>query len=224
VERIAASAAHADSDHGADATMIATLLLAAATVFPAAGTYTYEVETPGGAQYSTTIVITPSADGVTTHEVFGVPVIATTDQRFDSQLHELTFSAQQNGRGALTIAFAHSEATYSIDGKTIRLDLDAPECLLVFDNVLTSVVMLPAVVLATGASDCTYVLSTGVRSEKGYVLDVPPRAHPAQASAADASITMDISGVHETVWYDPKTLIPDFIDFGEEIGDAILVR
>ncbi len=204
--------------------MIAAFLLVAATVFPAGGTYTYEIETPAGAQYSTTVVITPSADGVRTHEAFGVPATATTEQRFDSGLHELTFAAQQNGRGALTIAFAQSEATYSINGKTLQLDLDAPDCLLVFDNILTSVVMLPSVILSTGASDCTYVLSTAVQAEKGYVLDVPPNAHPAQAAATDASITMDINGVHETVWYDPKTLIPDFIDFGEEVGDAVLVR
>ena len=224
MERIATATAHPASDYGADTNVIATLVLAATIAFPAAGTYTYEIETPAGAQYSTTVTVTPTKNGVTTHEAFGMPVTASTDQHFDSALHELDFAAKQSGRDPLTIAFAQSQAVYSIAGHTVRLDLDAPDCLLVFDNILTSVVMLPSIVLATGANDCTYVRSTAVQSEKGYVVDTPPSAHPAQAAAADASVTIDINGVHETVWYDTKTLIPDFIDFGESVGDAILVR
>jgi len=205
--------------------VIAILLLAVATTFPAGGSYTYEIETPSGTQYSTTVVITPTRNGVTTHEAFGAPTpTATTEQRFDSGLHELTFAAQQTGGNSLTITFAQSQAVYSIAGRTHLLVLDAPDCLLVADNVLTSMVMLPSVILATGATDCTYVLSTAVQSEKGYVLDTAPDVHPPQAAAGDASITMDRSGLHEIVWYDPKTLIPDYIDFGAGVGDAVLVR
>jgi hypothetical protein len=225
MDGLTVAATHAATDYRANAAMIVSLLLASAITFPASGTYTYKIETAQNALYSTTITIATSRDGVRTHEAFGSPTpSATTDQRFDAGLHELSFSAQQTGRDHLTITFAQSEAVYTIGGHTARLELDAPDCTLVADNVLTSSVMLPAVILATGAYDCTYVLSTGVQYEKGFVLDMLPSARPAQAAAGDASVAIDINGLHETVWYDPKTLIPDFIDFGKDIGYAILVR
>lgn len=203
--------------------MIAALLLAGAVAFPAPGAYTYEIDTPSGKTFRTTVAIARAADGITTHESFGVPATATTDQHFDSSLHELTFAANQTGR-TLTITFAQSQALYRVAGKTIELALDAPDCLLVSDNILTSLVMLPSVVLATGAVDCTFVLSTAVQLEKGYVLDAPRNARPARAAPDDASIAIDVNGLHETVWYDRKTLIPDYIDFGEAVGDAVLIR
>lgn len=203
--------------------MIASLLLVGAVAFPALGTYTYEIDTPAGKTFRTTVAIARAADGIATHESFGVPSMATTDQRFDSSLHELTFNANQTGR-SLTITFAQSQALYRIAGKTVSLALDAPDCLLVSDNILTSLVMLPSVVLATGAVDCTFVLSTAVQLEKGYVLDAPPKAHPTRAAPDDASVAIDVNGLHETIWYDRKTLIPDYIDFGETVGDAFLIR
>jgi hypothetical protein len=204
--------------------MIAAIVLAAATALPASGTYAYAIKTTAGKTYNTTISIASGPDGVTTHELFGPTPVATTEQHFDRNLHELVFAAQQPGRDRLTITFAQSRAVYSIGGYTHALELDAPDCILVADNVLTSAVMLPSVVLASGATDCTYVLSTAVQMEKGYVLDTPPKLHPTQAAPGDASITIDVNGLHETVWYDTKTLIPDYIDFGEDVGNAVLVR
>jgi hypothetical protein len=204
--------------------VIAAVVLAAATAFPASGTYAYAIKTAAGKTYSTTIAIASGPNGVTTHELFGPAPTATTEQHFDSALHEVSFAAQQPGRDPLTISFAQSKAIYSIGGHTHDLALDAPDCLLVADNILTSAVMLPSVIRATGATDCTYVLSTAVQLEKGYVLDAPSKMHPVQAAPGDSSITIDVNGLHETVWYDPKTLIPDFIDFGEDVGSAALVR
>jgi hypothetical protein len=205
--------------------MIAAIVLAAVTAFPASGTYTYAIKTAAGKTYSTTIVIASGRDGVTTREAFGAPTpTATTEQHFDSGLHEVSFTARQTGRDLLTITFAESVATYSIGGHTYKLELDAPDCLLVADNVLTSDVMLPSVIRATGAIDCTYVLSTAVQMKKGYVLDAPPKAHPSQAAPGDASIAIDVNGLHQTIWYDAKTLIPDYIDFGEDVGEAVLIR
>lgn len=205
--------------------MIAAIVLAASIALPASGTYTYTITTAAGRHFSTTITVASGPDGVKTDEAFGAPTpVATTEQHFDRGLHERSFTAHQSGRDVLTIDFAQSLAVYTIGNIKRELALDAPDCLLVADNVLTSEVMLPSVILATGAVDCTFVLSTGVQMEKGFVLDTPPSAHPSQAAPGDASIAMDINGLRETIWYDPKTLIPDYIDFGEDVGAAVLVR
>jgi hypothetical protein len=223
VDGIAVAATNAVANCRAD-TVIAALVLAASTALPASGTYAYTIRTVAGQTYNTTISIASGPNGVTTHELFGPSPIAATEQHFDSALHELSFAAQQPGRDKLTITFAQSKALYSIGGHTHELALDAPDCILVADNVLTSAVILPSVLRATGATDCTYVLSTAVQMQKGFVLDTPPQTHPTQAAPNDASVTIDVNGRHETVWYDPKTLIPDYIDFGEGVGNAILVR
>ena len=198
------------------------MVLAAGIAYPAAGTYTYEIDTPSGKTYTTTVSIATAAKGVTTHESFGAPeTTATTDQTFDPELHERSFAARQ-GRNAVTITFSADAAIYHVGSQTIRAPLDVPDCVLVDDNVLTELVMLPAVIRATGASQCTYVVSSRVRSIEGDIVDTPAGSPPARSAKGDAAITVDLEGLHETAWYDPHTLIPDYIDFGANNGFAVL--
>lgn len=189
------------------------VVVAAAIAYPTGGTYTYQVDTPG-AEFMSTVVIAPDADGVRTHETFGAPTpIAETDQQFDSGLVERSFVASQRGR-TLTIEISPTTAHYSIDGKSINAALDYPACTLIEDNVLTSVVMLPAVQRATHATHCTFVASTAPRTIVADVSTTTPATHPPQAAATDLAVTAQIGAITEIVWYDPQTLIPDYIDFG----------
>ncbi|MGB6986755.1 MAG: hypothetical protein WBD74_12345 [Candidatus Aquilonibacter sp.] len=206
--------------------MIASLLVAGAVVFPAAGTYAYEINTPSGRRFHTTVVIARAADGVTTHETFGdTNTIATTAQHFDNSLHERWFAATQVGSGnSLTITFSGALAIYNTGGKVLKAPLKDPACVLVEDNVLTSAVMLPAVLRTTNAEHCTFAYSTSVQTVVADVVNAPAEARPARAAAADASVTVQIGGITETVWYDPRTLIPDYVDFGAEAGYAVLIR
>jgi hypothetical protein len=188
-------------------------VVAAAIAYPTGGTYTYQVQTPDAA-FMSTIVIAPDADGVRTHETFGAPTpIAETDQQFDSDLAQRSFVAAQHGK-TLTIEVSPTAAHYSIDGHSVNATLDHPVCTLIDDNVLTSVVMLPAVVQATHATQCTYVLSTAPRTIVADLSTTPPATHPPQAAASDLAVTAQIGAITEIVWYDPQTLIPDYIDFG----------
>jgi hypothetical protein len=193
--------------------MLASVLMAAAIAYPTGGTYTYQIQTPG-AEFMSTIVIAPDADGVRTHETFGAPTpIAQTDQQFDSGLVQRSFVASQRGK-TLTIEVSPTAAHYSIDGHSIDATLDHPICTLIDDNVLTSVVMLPAVERATHATQCTFVVSTAPRTIVGQVFTTAPVTHPPQAPASDLAVTAQVGAITEIVWYDPRTLIPDYIDFG----------
>jgi hypothetical protein len=224
VDGIAAATTHAASDRGANA-VIASLLLAGAVAFPAAGTYAYEIDTPSGRRFHTTVIISQAADGVITHETFGdTNPIATTVQQFDNSLHERSFAAQQVGGNSLTITFSGALAIYRTAGKVLKAPLDDPACVLVEDNVLTSAVMLPAVLRATNAERCTFAYSTSVRTVVAEVVSAAAGTRPARAAPSDASVTIRIGGVTETVWYDPRTLIPDYVDFGAEVGNAVLIR
>lgn len=194
--------------------MLASLVMAAAVAFPAAGTYTYRVATPN-AEYTSTIVIAPGAGGLATHETFGAPApIAQTDQQFDGSLQLRSFVASQTGKGTLTIDVSPTLAHYSIDGKTADAAVDHRGCALIEDNILTSSVMLPAVVQATHATQCTFILSTRPQTIDADVVTAPPATRPAQAPARDAAVTIHLASITETVWYDPQTLIPDYMDFG----------
>ncbi|MGC2131575.1 MAG: hypothetical protein WA629_15930 [Candidatus Aquilonibacter sp.] len=193
--------------------MLASIVLAAAVVLPTPGTYTYRIATPG-ATFTSTIVVALAFDGVWTHETFGAPVpIAQTDQHFDSSLTQRSFAGAQAGR-ALTIDISDNSAHYSIDGHNADVPLDHPACTLIEDNILTSSLMLPAVVQASQATQCTFVVSTSPKTIVADVITTPPSTHPAQAAASDAAVTIHLASITETVWYDAETLIPDYIDFG----------
>ncbi len=205
--------------------MIASLLLAGAIALPAPGTYTYEIDASNGARYSTTVSITREAGGVRTHEAFGAPsVIATTDQQFDSDLHERSFSATQLSTGnSITITFSDTTATYRVRGKTFHAPLDDADCVLVEDNILTSAVMLPAVLQAETVPKCVFALSTSVATLNADLISAQ-LVHSPRAAPGDAYVAIQIGGIMETVWYDPQTLIPDYVDFGENVGNAVLIR
>lgn len=190
------------------------MMLAATVAFPASGSYTYEIDASNGARYTTTITIASTAAGLTTHETFGVPAIATTDQQFDGNLHERSFSATQVSSGnSISIVFSNSTATYHVGGKTLEASLDDADCVLVEDNVLTSAIMLPAV-LQTEPEKCVFVFSTSVAAVSADLISAA-LTHSPHAAAGDAYVMAQIGKIVETIWYDPATLIPDYIDFGD---------
>ena len=198
------------------------MLVAASVIFPAGGSYTYEISTDAGAHFTTTVIVAPQADGVDTAERFGTPSpTAWTDQEFDADLHPVLWTGSKRGDpDVLTIALTALSADYQIGTTTASLGLDDPACYLVQDNVLTFSVMLPAVIRATGASECTLIVSTGVASMVATISTIPPRPRPERAAADDSSVTITFGKIVETVWYDPRSLIPDYLDYGN--ADAIL--
>jgi uncharacterized protein len=204
--------------------MFASLMLVAAATFPAGGTYTYQIQTPSAA-YTSTVVIAPAFDGIRTHETFGAPApLAQTDQQFDAGLAQRSFTATQAGKGTLTIAVSPNSAIYSIGGQTTNVALEHPACTLIEDNILTSSVMLPAVVRATGATQCTFLLSTSPHTVVADVATALPATRPPQAAAGDAAVTMHLASITEIVWYDPQTLIPDYMDFGNGASATLTSR
>ena len=193
--------------------MLVSVALAAAIAFPAGGTYTYQIATPG-ASFTSTIVIAPSPDGVRTHETFGASVpIVETDQQFDGDLAERSFVALQNGK-LLTIDISPTGAHYAIEGHSADTAFNDPACTLIDDNILTESLMLPAIEQATHATECIYVVSTSPRTILAAVTTSVPATRPAQAAASDLAITVRLGPITEIVWYDPQTLIPDYLDFG----------
>ena len=193
--------------------MLVSVAIAAAIAFPAGGTYTYKIATPG-ASFTSTIVIDPSADGVRTHETFSAAgPLVETDQQFTDDLAERSFVASQNGR-VLTIDISATAAHYAIEGHSADTALDDPACTLVDDNILTESLMLPAIERATHATECTYVVSTSPRTIVAAVTTSTPATHPAQAAAGDLALTVHLGLITEIVWYDPQSLIPDYLDFG----------
>lgn len=114
-----------------------------------------------------------------------------------------------------------SSAQVSVSGKTTDVPLDQPACVLVLDNSLTSSVMLPSVVRATGATTCAFIVANGATTVKATVGTTAPSTRPADAAASDLAMTVRIEGVTETLWYDPRTLIPDDIDFGNGGGATL---
>lgn len=200
------------------------MLIATAAAFPAGGTYTYKVQAPS-AVYTSTVVIVPGPDGVRTRETFGAPApLAQTDQQFDAGLAQRSFTATQGGKVVLTIDVSPSSAHYSIEGKTTSVALDHPACTLVEDRILTSSVMLPAVVQATHATQCTFLLANGPQVVAAAVVTAPPATRPPQAAARDVAVTIRIASITEVVWYDPQTLVPDYMDFGNGASATLTGR
>ncbi len=193
--------------------MLVSVAIAAAVAFPAGGTYTYAIATPGAA-FTSTIVIAPSADGIRTHETFGAasPMVET-DQQFDDDLGERSFVALQNGK-TLTIDVSPTEAHYAIEGNSADTALDNPACTLIDDNILTESLMLPAIVQATHATQCTFVVSTSPRTIVADLSTSVPATRPAQVPPSDLAVTVHLGPITEIVWYDPRSLIPDYMDFG----------
>ncbi|MGD0968083.1 MAG: hypothetical protein ABR949_07320 [Candidatus Aquilonibacter sp.] len=193
--------------------MLVSVALAAAVAMPAGGTYTYQIATPGAA-FTSTIVVAPSADGLRTHETFGTAAqLVETDQQFDGDLAQRSFAASQNGK-TLTIDVSPTTAHYAIEGNSADAELGHPACTLIDDNILTESLMLPAIEKATHATQCTYVLSTSPHAIIADVTTTTPAAHPVQAAASDLALTIHFGSVTEIVWYDPTSLIPDYLDFG----------
>jgi hypothetical protein len=203
--------------------MLVSVALAAVVAMPAGGTYTYQIATPSAA-FTSTIVVAPSADGVRTHETFGAAAqLVETDQEFDGDLAQRSFVASQNGK-TLTIDVSPTSAHYAIDGNSSDAVLDDSACTLVEDNILTSSLMLPAIEQATHATQCTYVVSTSPRTVLAEVTTAAPATHPPQAAASDLAVTIQFGGVTEIVWYDPTSLIPDYLDFGNAQNATLTSR
>ncbi|HTU68692.1 MAG TPA: hypothetical protein VMF11_00095 [Candidatus Baltobacteraceae bacterium] len=204
--------------------MLVALLLSTVVAFPADGTYTYHLQTPT-AQFTSAIVITSAPGGGTiTHEAFsGSGLEATTDQRFDAQLHPVSYSGGNIGRPLVTITFSAASAVYDFDGHSGSVALDDSACVLVEDNVLTFSVMLPAVLRATGATQCILLL-TAPRALAATVSDASPPVRPPSVPGGDASATIHFGAVTETIWYDPRTLIPDYLDFGAGATATLTAR
>ncbi|HTV93447.1 MAG TPA: alpha/beta fold hydrolase [Verrucomicrobiae bacterium] len=194
--------------------MFAALALAA-VVFPAPGTYLYAVKTTSGASVASNVTIARRTDGLVTHEVLRTTTpLVTTDQRFDAGLREVWYAGANSGGPQVTISIAPSSAQLQVAGNTTTIPLDHPACVLVLDNILTSSVMLPSVVRATGATTCTFVAPNAATTVKATIGTTAPSTRPADAAPSDIAMTLQIAGITETLWYDARTLIPDDIDFG----------
>jgi len=191
--------------------MIALLLAATAVISPALGTYTYAVDSLSG-KLTSTIVLSARQGGIETHETLSSPNVQT-DQEFDTQLRQLRYQATQ-AFTTLTIDVAPKSAVIAFGGNTAKIALDDAKCVLILDDLLTSSVLMPAVVRATDAQQCTLIGASSGQKVVAQIIPKPNAGRPPQAAAGDAVLAVRIGTVTEKIWYDPRTLIPDFLDFG----------
>jgi hypothetical protein len=204
--------------------MLATIALAALTL-PAAGKYMYAFTTATGAQIAADIWIYATGQGIVTHEeMHSSTPIATTDQHFDDSLRLNWYLGANDPSARVFMHVTPWRAQVSVAGKTTNVPIDrlaSQGCVLVLDNGLTSSVLLPSLVRATRASVCTFIAVSGATTVTATIDGTAPRTRPKDAKAGDVALTVEIGSVTERIWYDPQTLIPDYIDLGRN-GAATL--
>ncbi|GAC1387967.1 MAG: hypothetical protein NVSMB31_01180 [Vulcanimicrobiaceae bacterium] len=195
--------------------MLAVIALAAALTFPPPGKYLYAVTTASGAETAADVWIYATSQGIVTHEeIRSATPIATTDQYFDEYFHPNWYSGADVRGSQLFIHITRWRARVTASGKTTDVEVDRSRCVLVLDNGLTASVMLPSLVRATGSTFCTFIVASGATTVRATIDTTVPRARPKSAAPNDLAMTVKIGSVTEKLWYDPRTLIPDYIDFG----------
>ena len=200
--------------------MLAAIALAA-LMFPAPEKYLYAFKTASGAEIAADVWIYGTSEGIVAHEEMRHEVpIATSDQHFDSNAGLSWYLGANSSGSQLFIRTARStygpwRARVRVSGKTTDIQIDRPSCLLVLDGGLTSSILLPAMVRATRSTSCTFLVADGATSVDAVIETTAHDARPARAAANDVEMTVSLAGgVTERLWYDPRALVPDYIDLG----------
>ena len=207
--------------------MLATIALAA-LMFPTPGKYLCTYTTATGAQIAADVWIYATSQGFVTHEERRhFTPIATTDQHFDHSLLPNWYLGAKERREQLFIRvwksfFEGDGAQVMAADKATRILFHYPSgCVLIHDDGLTSRVMLPSVVRVSGARTCTFVTTNGAMLT-ATIDTAQTRRRPKEAEKGDLALTVKIGSLTETLWYDPQTMIPDYIDLGPN-GNAKLM-
>lgn len=204
-----------------------TAIALAAVIFPMPGKYMYAVTTVSGAEAADDVWVYATARGIVTHEErrSSAGPISSTDQHFDEALYPNWYvGATDDGAPVyiwpLMSIRGPTWARLWVAGKRASVPIEYPNCVLVLDSGLTSAVMLPSLVRATDAHRCTFIARSGAVVGAAIDTDIP-QTRPQDAKASDLALTADIGNIKWRLWYDPKTLIPDYIDLGKN-GKATL--
>lgn len=193
--------------------MFASIVLAAAVALPADGTYSYTITSNGKSVGSSTIVIAPSADGVRAREHFEAGAVAADAlHTYDATLHERRYELR-TANARLQADISPVAASLTLGGGTTTIPLDHPACALLVDNLLTSIVMLPAALQAGGGHHCVFISPNRAQPIDVDVVTATV-SPPPDVPATDAVVTISFMGLTQTFWYDRSTLIPDAVVSG----------
>lgn len=195
----------------------------------------YAMTRASGAAGAADVSIYVTPQGIVTHEEIKSSLPTTiVDQHFDEYFRSIWYSGA-NAQGAQIFVRlirrlrGPSWVEMSAAGKTtnVLIDrsdalIDGPSCFLILDRGLSASVVLPALVRSTGATVCSFVDPGTATAVTATIDSTPPRTRPKDARPDDLRLKVTIGSIAETIWYDPKTLIPDYVDFGRD-GSASLV-
>jgi hypothetical protein len=217
--------------------MIHAALLVAATAIgatalpprPPDATYVYTMTYAGTQIGSSTVTIdgtTPGAIVVKESASFTLPspFTATTTMHYDAAtLHETSYTGDFNlprGPQRTDVTIKDGVANVTITGQrgtTIPAEASAP-LELIGDNMAASGMFVPALLHATGAQTFTLAVLSGNKAIVATVgTNDAPR--PASVPAADASLTLNFSGLSEIYWYDPRTYVVHDVQVPAQQGE-----
>ena len=201
--------------------LLSTMGAATATpIHPPDGTYSYRVTVGDLTFQQSTVVITSDAATVTVQESTSIPLksfSAVAISRYDcSTLRQIGYRADVNMSGAKQSATAiFGAGKVTLQSGAQRLDITAgPTAPLevVSDNLVGTMVMLPALLEATQANALTLAVTAGGRAVLGTVQRAASSARPSDVPASDRSVELDFGSLSEIYWYEPQTFVVDDVE------------
>jgi hypothetical protein len=214
--------------------LCAALVLTAAGLLPASasagglpprppdGTYAYAISAAGAAIGTCTVAIAGDHAAIAVTEHASLPgLTATTTATYDAAtLHPTAYQADVVlPRGTQHIAVTAKAGAFVVTaaGQTVDIAADPSAPLeVVGDNLCATLVLIPAMLHASGASALTLAVLSGGKAvvAKAVAGDAPTR--PERVPPGDAHLTLELAGLHETYWYDPATYLVHDIDVPEQ--------
>lgn len=187
------------------------LLLAAVTVIPPDGTYTYTLDRAGATSITTQVVFARNASGLDVREHADMQGGISTARTFDAALIERGYHLDAAG-AALQIDFAPIHATFQYNGQSQDFPIPKGVPPLVIDGLFAPAAILPAMIASTGAAHFA-----ALTTRNPQVIDVPidATAHPNRPDgvpSGDVSLGLTVMGQTQTLWYNPGTNVLDEFD------------
>lgn len=197
--------------------MIAAPPTTAPIVMPASGTYRYTIFSSASTAPigHTTVVVTIDDRGASTNEAFVAPTAtARTTSSYDARLRLRAYSGANVGMPPLSIRVEGHDAVMKLGSTEQHIAIAHPACAVVADSLMSAMVMLPAVVNASQATDCTFVVPNAGRAVDAAIVAASPAPPSSALGGHDRALVVRIAQTTETIWYDPHTLVPDDLEAG----------
>ncbi len=187
---------------------------------PPDGTYAYTIDLAGAPIASSTVAIATHAGDIVATENASSSMprfTAKTTTTYDAAtLHEIGYDADfqlPSGAQHTSLITKPGAFTLTVPGQSVDIAADPSAPLeLIGDNLAGTLVLIPAVLHATGAQTFTLAVLSGGKAVVAKVVPADAPERPAHVPASDAHLTLELAGLREIYWYDPATFVVHEVD------------